>query len=400
MKKPYKVMALSTLIATIAAGSITPSYASAAENTTKPAPIYADAAKKYPEYSKYSLGPDGLKDAMKQTGSNMLVMDLYALTILKQSDLNFDGLTVLRDDLKTSINQKIGVSRENATQWLDGLKPQIIQVNQNIISYNTRFQNYHDDLVRDVNTALENAKANNNVVNAQDKEPIKTRLTGLTKSISKNTEAVDKLVKDLKAFRGKLEKDTQGLKTEAETISNTLNSNEAGIPLMQQQIEANQKIIDENTKLQILSGFSIAAGPFLMATPFFFLGIPMIAGGIYGTTVTKQQIEQAQKEIIGLTGNLSNMKIQVAKLTVLKNNTNNLTTTIDLAITASENIKKQWETIGAKYNSLLQDIDLIDTDALDLIEDDLNIAKESWDDVKKNAENIQKSEISLVEVKK
>lgn len=100
MKKPYKVMALSTLIATIAAGSITPSYASAAENTTKPAPIYADAENNYPEYS---LGPEGLKDALEKTGSNMLVMDLYALTIVKQANVNFDGLTVINNDLQKAL---------------------------------------------------------------------------------------------------------------------------------------------------------------------------------------------------------------------------------------------------------------------------------------------------------
>ncbi|MGE6509880.1 HBL/NHE enterotoxin family protein [Bacillus cereus] len=390
-KKPYKVMALSTLIATIAAGSIVPSYTSAAGTTTQPAANYAD------KYTKYSLGPDGLKDAMKQTGSNMLVMDLYALTIVKQSNLNFDGVTVLNNDLKTGINQKLDVTRDNAKQWLDGLKPQIIQVNQNIIGFNTRFQSYHDDLVSNVNTALENAKLNNNVVKAQDKEAIRTRIGNLNKSVSRNKEAADKLVTDLKAFRGKLESDTNGLKTDAEKISNVLTSNEAGIPLKMQQIETNQKIIDENNKLQIAAGFSIALGPFVMATPLFFLGVPMIGAGIYGTTTTKQQIEQAQKEIVQLTTELSAMNQQVAKLTVLKNNTSNLTATIDLAITATENIKKQWETIGAKYNTLLQDIDFIDPDALSLIKDDLDIAKQAWDDVRKAAENIQKSEISFVE---
>ncbi|MEG7928073.1 HBL/NHE enterotoxin family protein [Bacillus cereus] len=400
MKKPYKVMALSTLIATIAAGSIIPSYASAAENTTKPAPIYADAANNDPKYPQYSLGPTGLKDALKQTGSRMLVMDLYALTIVKQSNLSFDGVTALNADLKTSINQKLDVTRGNARQWLDVMKPQIIQVNQNVIGYNTRFQAYHDDLVRSVNTALENAKKNNNVLSAQDKEPIKTRLKTLNRSILNNTEAVNKLVTDLIAFRSKLEIDTTGLKEDAETISRTLNDNEKGIPQKMKLIEVNQKIIDDNIKLQIASGVSLALGPFVMATPLFMLGIPMIAGGIYGTTVTKLQIEQAQKEILKLEGELSSMHIQVGKLQVLKNNTNNLTGTIDEAITATEKIKQQWETIGAKYTTLLQDMEFIDTDALDSIVDDLDIAKKDWDDVKKSAEDIQKSEISFVEEKK
>ncbi|WP_144511636.1 HBL/NHE enterotoxin family protein [Bacillus thuringiensis] len=394
MKKPYKVMALSALIATMAAGSIMPSYASAAGNTTTPAPIAEN------KYDKYSLGPKGLKDALKQTGSHMLVMDLYALTVITQSNLNFDGVTALNDDLKTSINQKIGVARGNAQYWLDNMKPQIIQVNQNIIGYNTRFQAYQDDLVKDVNCALENAKNNNNVLSAQDKEPIKNRITTLNRSIQKNKEAANKLVTDLTDFRNKLVTDSTGLQNDAEKISNTLTSNETGIPLKMKQIEANQKTIDENTKIMILSAFAIAAGPIVMATPFFMFGIPMIAGGIYGTVVTKQQIEKSQQEIMQLTSELSSMQQQVTKLVVLKNNTNNLTGTINEAITATENIKKQWETIGAKYETLLNDIDFISADALDSIVDDIDIAKNSWNDVKKSAEDIQKSEISFVEEKK
>ncbi|MDR4986906.1 enterotoxin [Bacillus cereus] len=394
MKKPYKVMALSALIATMAAGSIMPSYASAAGNTTTPAPIAEN------KYDKYSLGPKGLKDALKQTGSHMLVMDLYALTVITQSNLNFDGVTALNDDLKTSINQKIGVARGNAQYWLDNMKPQIIQVNQNIIGYNTRFQAYQDDLVKDVNYALENAKNNNNVLSAQDKEPIKNRITTLNRSIQKNKEAANKLVTDLTDFRNKLVTDSTGLQNDAEKISNTLTSNETGIPLKMKQIEANQKTIDENTKIMILSAFAIAAGPIVMATPFFMFGIPMIAGGIYGTVVTKQQIEKSQQEIMQLTSELSSMQQQVTKLVVLKNNTNNLTGTINEAITATENIKKQWETIGAKYETLLNDIDFISADALDSIVDDIDIAKNSWNDVKKSAEDIQKSEISFVEEKK
>ncbi len=135
MKKPYKVMALSTLIATIVAGGIMPSYASAEE----PAPIYANQDLRYPSYY---LGPTGLDHAMKETKSNMLVMDLYALTILKQADINLDGLPSVGDKLKTDIKANQNLTRENATYWLNNLKSGIVTTNQNIISYDTKFQNY------------------------------------------------------------------------------------------------------------------------------------------------------------------------------------------------------------------------------------------------------------------
>ncbi|MCU5657201.1 alpha-helical pore-forming toxin family protein [Bacillus mycoides] len=385
MKKPYKVMALSTLIATIAAGSITPSYASAAENTTKPAPIYADAENNYPEYS---LGPEGLKDALEKTGSNMLVMDLYALTVVKQANVNFDGLTVINNDLQTSIKDNHDASRKNAKQWLDGLKPQIIQTNQNIINYNTQFQNYYDVLVE--------------AVNNKDKETLKAVLTSLDDSISENKDAVDKLVQDLKAFRGKLELDTQNLKTDANKITDILSGQDAGIPLMQKQIETNQTLIDENNKVYIASSVATALGAYLTATIVFApIGAGALGGGIYGVTTSQQQIKTAQEEIKNLTENISTAQQQVAKLTVLKNNTNNLTETIDAAITALENVKDKWQTMGTKYKSLNDNVDRINPDKLAaIIKADLKIAKGSWEQVNKYAENIQNNEIKFVEEKK
>ncbi|MBF7156566.1 non-hemolytic enterotoxin subunit B [Bacillus albus] len=388
MKKPYKVMALSTLIATIAASSITPSYTSAAENTTKSAPIYAGAENNFPEYPEYSLGPEGLKDAIEKTGSNMLVMDLYALTIVKQANVNLDGVTVINNDLQTSIKNNHDASKTNAKQWLDGLKPQIIQTNQNIINYNTQFQNYYDALVE--------------AVDNNDKETLKAVLTSLDDSISENKGAVDRLVQDLKAFRGKLELDTQNLKTDANKITDILAGQNAGIPLMKKQIEANQTLIEENNKVYIGSSVATALGAYLTATVVFApLGAGALGGGIYGVVTSQEQIKKAQEEIIKLTQNISNAEQQVARLTILQSNTKNLTETIDAAITALENVKNQWQTMGAKYKSLNDNVDKINPDKLaKIIKVDLKIAKGSWEQVNKYAENIQKSEISFVEEKK
>ncbi|PFV03936.1 enterotoxin [Bacillus cereus] len=392
MKKPYKVMALSTLIATIAAGSITPSYASAAENTTKPAPIYANAENNYPEYS---LGPEGLKDAIVKTGSNMLVMDLYALTIIKQANVNLDGLTVINNDLQTSIKNNHDASKKNAQRWLDDLKPQIIQTNQNIINYNTQFQNYYDILLASLK-----GKTKDTYTQA-DKETVKAVLTSLDDTISENKGAVDRLVQDLKAFRGKLELDTQNLKTDANKITDILAGQNAGIPLMKKQIEANQTLIEENNKVYIGSSVATALGAYLTATVVLApLGAGALGGGIYGVVTSQEQIKKAQEEIMKLSQNISTAEQQAAKLTILQSNTKSLTETIDAAITALENVKNQWQIMGAKYKSLNDNVDKINPGLFVLIEANLKTAKESWAQVNKYAENIQKSEISFVEEKK
>lgn len=239
-------------------------------------------------------------------------------------------------------------------------------------------------------------------INKNEKETIKAVLTSLDESVSENKDAVDKLVQDLKAFRGKLELDTQNLKTDANKITDILAGQDAGIPLMEKQIGANQTLIDENNKVYIASSVATALGAYLTATVIFApIGAGALGGGIYGVVTSQQQIKAAQEKIIELTANISTARQQVAKLTILKNNTNNLTETIDAAITALENVKNQWETMGAKYKSLNDNIDRINPDKLaTIIKVDLKIAKGSWEQVNKYAENIQKAEISFVEEKK
>ncbi|PFI16923.1 non-hemolytic enterotoxin subunit B [Bacillus cereus] len=374
MKKPYKVMALSTLIATIVAGGIMPSYASAEE----PAPIYANQDFKYPSYY---LGPTGLDNAMRDTKSNMLVMDLYALTILKQADINLDGLSSVGDNLKTDIKANQKLTRENATYWLNNLKSGIITTNQNIISYDTKFQNYSRYLLQYKN----------------DPEKLTALLTKLNGEISQNKDQVTKLVDDLKSFRGKLEKDTQNLKGNAEKIVNILTGEEAGIPLFQQQIEANKALIDENNKIYIASSVATAAGAYLFLSPFAPIGAPILGGGIYGVVSSQQQIIKAQDQIIKLTQDISMAKLQSARLTIVQSDIKNLTDTIDKAIVSLENIKTAWDGMGTKYDSLIKSAKAVDPEFLAMdITADLDTAKDHWEQIRKYAENIQSSEISFL----
>ncbi len=110
-------------------------------------------------------------------------------------------------------------ARGNAKQWLDVLKPQLISTNQNIINYNTKFQNYYDTLVA--------------AVDAKDKATLTKGLTRLSSSINENKAQVDQLVEDLKKFRNKMTSDTQNFKGDANQITSILASQDAGIPLLQ-----------------------------------------------------------------------------------------------------------------------------------------------------------------------
>jgi non-hemolytic enterotoxin B/C len=393
-RKPYKVMALSTLIATIAATNIMPAHTLAAETT----PMYASATKLEDKYTEYSLGPDGLMDAMARTGSNALVMDLYALTILKQPNANFKNITTIDSALQTKIVQHQEMAKSNAKQWLDVLKPQLIFTNQNIINYNTKFENYYNTLVK--------------AVDEGNKATLTKGLTRLSSSIVENKQEVDKLVENLKQFRNKLTTDTQNFKGHANQITSILASQDAGIPLLQKQMSSYYEAINKYNNIIIGSAVSTALGPIAIiggsvilvtgaGTP---LGVGLIASGvaatgsgIAGIVLAKQGISDSEAEIKKITGNITEAQVQIAGLTTIKNQAEYLTNTVDTAITTLQNISNQWHTMGYKYNSLIKNVEFISPEDLAFIKEDLQVAKDSWKNIKDYAEKIYAEDIKVVD---
>ncbi len=129
-------------------------------------------------------------------------------------------------------------------------------------------------------------------------------------------------------------------------------------------------------------------------------GAAAVGGGTAGIVLAKKELDNAQAEIQKITGQVTTAQLEVAGLTNIKTQTEYLTNTIDTAITALQNISNQWYTMGSKYNSLLQNVDSISPNDLVFIKEDLNIAKDSWKNIKDYAEKIYAEDIKVVDTKK
>ncbi|MDR4442629.1 HBL/NHE enterotoxin family protein, partial [Bacillus cereus] len=97
----------------------------------------------------YALGPEGLKKALAETGSHILVMDLYDKTMIKQPNVNLSNIDLGSGggELIKNIHLNQELSRINANYWLDTAKPNIQKTARNIVNYDEQFQNYYDTLV-------------------------------------------------------------------------------------------------------------------------------------------------------------------------------------------------------------------------------------------------------------
>ncbi len=350
----YKKVILSTIITGIAASNVIPLHTFAAEQT-----VQNSVSQQQEDSKSYSLGPDKYKEVMEKMGASILTIDSYALTIINQQLTDLSKISSINGDLQANMIQHQNDAQTNAIYWFDDLKPHMMKTNQNIVSYNDTFQASYNQLLA--------------ALDQKDTVTFKNELEKLYNNILKDSQEVDGLLEKLKTFRNKMAEDTRSFKADSNQLISILESTNAGIPLLQQQINNYNNTIKENYDKR---GGYIALSVFMPP-----VGIPLIV-------TADKNIASAQQEIEQLKSRISGAEAELVILTDAKNKTEHMTATIDTAIDALQNISNQWHTIGSKYNSLLKNVDKINPDRIALLKIDLKIAKDSWQDLKSYADKL------------
>jgi hemolysin BL lytic component L1 len=395
MKFPFKVLTLATLATVITATNGNTIHALAQEQTAQEQKI-----------GNYALGPEGLKKALAETGSHILVMDLYAKTMIKQPNVNLSNIDLGSEgeELIKNIHLNQELSRINANYWLDTAKPKIQNTARNIVNYDEQFKNYYDTLV--------------DTVQKKDKEGLKEGINDLITTIDTNSKEVTEVIKMLEAFKTKLYTNTTDFKNNVGGpdgkggLTAILAGKQALIPQLQAEIEqlsATQKEHFDNVLacgglgaailvIAAIGGAVVIVVTGGTATPVVVGGLTALgAAGIgLGTAagVTASNHMNSYNEISNKIGQLSTKadlaNQAVISLTSTKDTLTYLYQTVDQAIMSLTNIQKQWNTMGANYKDLYDNIDQMQEHKLSLIPDDLKAAKQSWNDIHKDAEFISK----------
>ncbi|WP_259383574.1 hemolysin BL lytic component L1 [Bacillus thuringiensis] len=398
MKFPFKVITLATLATIITATNGSTIHALAQEQTAQEQKI-----------ENYALGPEGLKKALAETGSHILVMDLYAKTMIKQPNVNLSNIDLGSggEELIKNIHLNQELSRINANYWLDTAKPNIQKTARNIVNYDEQFQNYYDTLV--------------DTVKKKDKVSLKEGIGDLIYTIHTNSNEVTEVIKMLEAFKTKLYTNTVDFKNNVRGpdgqggLTAILAGKQALVPQLQAEIEnlrSTQKTHFDNVLAWSIGGglgaailvIGTIAGAVVIvvtggtATPAVVGGLTALgAAGIgLGTAagVEASNHMNSYNEISNKIGELS-MKADLANqavisLTNTKDTLTYLYQTVDQAIMSLTSIQQQWNKMGANYKDLYDNIDQMQEHKLSLIPDDLKAAKQSWNDIHKDAEFISK----------
>ncbi|PDY46645.1 hemolysin BL lytic component L1 [Bacillus pseudomycoides] len=399
MKKfPFKVLAVATLATVITATNGNTIHVLAQEQTAQEQKV-----------GNYALGPEGLKVALAKTGSNMLVMDLYAKTMIKQPNVNLsnidlgsEGEALIKD---IHLNQEL--SRSNANYWLDTAKPQIQNTARNIVNYDQQFNSYYKTLVDDVKN--------------KNKAGLKEGISDLITTINTNSQEVTQVIEMLNNFKGKLYDNSIGFKNNVGGpdgkggLTALLAGNNALIPQLQSEIEKLRSTQTEHFNNVLawsigggLGAIILVAGAIAGAVVIVVTGgtaTPLVVGGLtalaaagigLGTAagVTASNHMNSYNEIskkIGELGTKADLASQaVISLTNAKATLTDLYQTVDQAILSLTNIQQQWNKMGANYTDLLDNIDSMQEHKLSIILDDLEAAQKGWNDIHKDAEFISK----------
>lgn len=357
----------------------------------------------------YALGPEGLKKALAETGSHILVLDLYAKTMIKQPNVNLPKIDLGSEgaELIKNIHLNQELSRINANYWIDTAKPKIQKTTRNIVNYDEQFKNYYDILV--------------DTVQKKDRIGLKEGLNDLITTIHTNSKEVTEVIKMLQEFKAKLYTNSTDFKNNVGGpdgkggLTALLAGREALIPQLQTEIEklnATQKEHFNNVLAWGIGGglgtavlvIGAIAGTVIIvvtgatATPLVVGGLTSLAAAGVGlgtaTGVMASNHMNAYNEISKKIGELST-KVDIAgkaviSLTTAKDTLTTLYQTVDQAIMSLTNIQQQWNIMGANYKDLFDNIDQMHDHKLSLIPDDLKAAKQGWNDIHNDAEFISK----------
>ncbi|MEX0416770.1 HBL/NHE enterotoxin family protein [Bacillus sp. C30] len=409
MKKiPYKVLTLATLATIVTTSDILPMHVFAEEQVVQQTTN---------QEATYKLGPEGLEQALAETGSKMLGMNIYAKTINAQPDVDLSGLPLNTEGkaLTKQIHKDQATARTNANYWLNTAKPKIQGVARDVINYNTEFQNYYTSLV--------------DAAKKEDKAVLKEGLEDLLDTLTQNSKDVEQVVSMLKEFKNKLYTDSAQFRRDVDGTDGTvgltsiLAGQNALIPELQKEIKALGKTQKEHFDNILGWGIGGGLGTVVLlggaitgtvvvvvtggtATPLVVGALTaLVAGGVaLGTTsgILLEKNIKSYDEISKHISTLSEQADQAQKATisleVAKGHISTLAETVDKAIDTLTEIKKQWERMASNYQILLVDVDDMQYQKMVLMIEDLKVAKMEWNDIYKNAELIAK-DLSPVESK-
>ncbi|MGE6964274.1 HBL/NHE enterotoxin family protein [Bacillus thuringiensis] len=371
---PFKVLAIPALSATMLFTGLAPTYA--AEVSVKTSVIE----------TKQGLSPDHFNEIIKSAMSSINGLDMYAKNVQVQADFNLtnSGLT---PELRSKIIGDQQQARTNVGAWRDSVKPTIIQTTRQIFSFGTQFNNYYQPLMK--------------AADDKNKSKLVNGLGLLRTQVQKNQQATKDLIVVLQNFRTQIVSDSQNFSNDSEEVLKTIGDKKEYTKRLMDLIKQAELDISNGKDLLTMAAAKQGAGifhTFIAALRMLILGgdpsamVEWMQSG-YLTAEARQlarqghdMVRKGQAHKERASNELMVIDMNLKSLSVTKEGLATLTSAVDKAIIYAQSLVNQWDDMDSKYNSLISNINNVNTDDLTFVKEDLNIAKLTWDDIEKQAQ--------------
>nr|WP_020063262.1 HBL/NHE enterotoxin family protein [Bacillus sp. 123MFChir2] len=371
-KIPFKILAASAFLTLTTTSVLSPvaTFASEIEQTNN-----GDMS--------LSANEQKMNEALSKTGLFAKSMNAYSYMLIKNPDVNFEGITINGyPDLPSKIVQNQKNARAHAITWDTEIKRQLLDTLTGIIEYDTTFDTYYETLVNAADTAAKKFKEANeaNVAEVKmakvaeanvAKDTLKEGISDLQSEIQQNQASTKKLIEELSKLRDAIGEDVRAFGGNKDLLQSILKSQGADVDADQKRLEEVLGSVNYYKQLES-DGFNVMKGT--------LFGLPLIGGMI---------VVAAQDNLAKLEPTLAQLRQTVDyKITlnrvvgVAYNNISEMHKALDDAINSLTYMSAQWNDLDSQYKGVLDRIDTVSEKAakekFTFLKANLNAAKSSW----------------------
>ncbi|GAB6428494.1 non-hemolytic enterotoxin NHE subunit A [Bacillus luti] len=303
-------------------------------------------------YTQNVIAPNTLSNSIRMLGSQSPLIQAYGLVILQQPDIKVNAMSSLTNHQK--------FAKANVREWIDEYNPKLIDLNQEMMRYSTRFNSYYSKLYELAGNINEGEQAKADFTGAYGK---------LQLQVQSIQESMEQDLLELNRFKTVLDKDSNNLSIKADETIKTLQGSSGDIVKLREDIKRIQGEIQAelttilNRPQEIIKGsINIGKQVFTITNQtaqtktIDFVSISTLSNEIVNaadsqTREAALRIQQKQKELLPLIQKLSQTEAEATQITFVEDQVNSFTELIDRQITTLETLLTDWKVLN---NNMIQ----------------------------------------------
>ncbi|MBG9612219.1 HBL/NHE enterotoxin family protein [Bacillus cereus] len=294
-----------------------------------------------------------LSNSIRMLGRQTPLVQAYGLVILQQPNAKVKAMSGL------TLSQTF--AKNNVREWLDEYDPQIVNLNQEMMRCNVRFNNYYNKLVELSKNLNGNKQTTTDFIAAVDQ---------LQQQVQETNEHLKPTGTLLKQFNEQVKTDSKALSEKAKLAIGSLEGGEGEIEKARKDIKRLQEEIQTNLTTILNRPGEIIKGTINIGTDIFkaisktadskilevssigSLSESLMSASDSNTRQAVLKLQEKQKELLAVIQGLSQTEIQATEITCIEEQVNSFADLISRQVNTFENAVGDWGLFEEKLTQL------------------------------------------------